>query len=74
MKYSAKFKLQAVKFAEDSNNCAVRQEFCVNEKLVCDWRKQVEKLKCMPKNKCANRGKECRWPELEDSLRTWIKA
>jgi len=33
----------------------------------------VEKLKCMPKNKCANRGKKCQWPELEDSLGTWIE-
>ena len=73
MKYSAKFKLQVVKFAEDSNNCAASREFCVNEKLVQDWRRQVEKLKCMPKSKCANRGKKCQWPELEDSIRKWIE-
>ena len=57
MKYSAKFKLQVVKFVQESNNRAAGREFCVNEKLVCDWRKQVEKLKCMPKNKCSNRRK-----------------
>ena len=51
MKYSGKFKLQLVKFAEDSNYCAVSREFCVNEKLEQDWRRQVEKLKCMLKNK-----------------------
>ena len=73
MKYSAKFKLQVVKFAEDSNNCAASREFCVNEKLVRDWRRQVEKLKCMPKSKCANRGKKCQWPELEDSIGKWIE-
>ena len=73
MKYSAKLKLQVVKFAEDSNNCAASREFSVNEKLVRDWRRQVEKLKCMPRNKCANRGKQCQWPELEDSLGTWIE-
>ena len=73
MKYSAKFKLQVVKFAEESNNCTAGREFCVNEKLVRDWRKQIEKLKCMPKNKCSNRGKPCQWPELEDKLLQWIE-
>ena len=73
MKYSAKFKLQVVKFAKDSNNCAESREFSVNEKLVRDWRGQVEKLKCMPRKKCENRGKQCQWPELEDSLGTWIQ-
>ena len=56
MKYTAKFKLQVVKVARESNNCVASREFGVNEKLVRDWRKQVEKLKCMPKNKCSNRG------------------
>ena len=73
MKYSAKFKLQVVKFAQESNNCAAGREFCVNEKLIRDWRKQVEKLKCMPKNKCSNRGKTFQWPELEDKLLQWIE-
>ena len=44
MKYSAKFKLQVVKFAQESNNCAAGREFCVNEKFVRDWRKLVEKI------------------------------
>ena len=73
MKYSAKFKLQVIKFAQESNNCAAGREFCINEKLVRDWRKQVEKLKCMPKNKCSNHGKRCQWPELEDKLLQWIE-
>ena len=73
MKYSAKFKLQVVKFAQESNNCTAGREFCVNEKLVQDWRKQVEKLKCMLKNKCSNHGKPCQWPQLEDQLLHWIE-
>ena len=73
MKYSAKLKLQVVKFAQESNNCAAGREFCVNEKLVRNWRKQVEKLKCMPQNKCSNCGKPCQWPELEDKLLCWIE-
>ena len=47
-------------------------EYGVNEKLVRDWRKQVEKLKCMP-NKCSNRGKQCQWPEMQDKLVNWIE-
>ena len=27
----------------------------------------------MEKNKCANRGKQCQWPELEDSIAKWIE-
>ena len=73
MKYTAKFKLQVVKFAQESNNCAASQEYGVNEKLVRDWRKQIEKLKCIPSNKCSNRGKRCQWPELEDKLVNWIE-
>lgn len=73
MKYTAKFKFQVVKFAKETNNCTASWEFCVNEKLVRDWRKQIEKLKCMPKNKCSNQGKKCQWPELEDKLIVWIK-
>ena len=34
------------------------REFCVHEKLVRDWFKQIEKLKCMPMTKCSNRGKK----------------
>ena len=73
MNYTAKFKFQVVKFAQDSYNCAASQEFCVNKNLVPDWCKQIEKLKCMPKNKCSNWGKKCQWPELEDKLIIWIE-
>ena len=68
-----KFKLQVVKFAWESNNYAAGCEFCINEKLVCDWQKQAKKLKCMPKNKCCNHKKQCQWPELKDKLLCWIK-
>jgi len=32
MKYSAKFKLQVIKFAQESNNCAAGHEICINKK------------------------------------------
>ena len=62
-----------MKFAQELNNCAASGEFGVNEKLVRDWRNQVEKLKCMPKNKCSNQGKRCQWPEMEYKLVNWIE-
>ena len=72
MKYSAKFKLQVIKFADKSNNCVASRKFKVNEKLVREWRRNVEKIKNMPKDKCANRGRKCHWPVLEKSLLQWI--
>ena len=73
MKYSAKFKLLVVKFAEESNNCAASRKYHVNEKLVRDWRRNAKKIEEMPKNKCAMRGKSCQWPELESELVTWVE-
>ena len=40
LKYDAGIKLKVVVFAKKKNNCAAAREFGVNDKLVCDWRKQ----------------------------------
>ena len=34
--YTAAFKLQVIKLAEETNNCAAAREFSVDEKLVRD--------------------------------------
>lgn len=73
MKYSAKFKLQVVNFAEETNNCAASRKFGVNEKLVRDWKRNATQLAVMPRNKCANRGKSCQWPALEQELVCWVE-
>lgn len=73
MKYSAKFKLLVVQFAEETNNCAASRKYNVNEKLVRDWKKNAKKIAELPRNKCASRGKTCQWPELESELATWVK-
>lgn len=73
MKYSAKYKLLVIKFAEENNNCAAARKYNVNEKLVRDWRKNADKIAEMPRKKCANRGKSCQWPELEKELVSWIE-
>ena len=70
--YSAKFKLSVINFAESNNNCAAARKYGVSEKLVRDWRKAREKLSKMPKAKCADRGRACSWPNLEENLKKWI--
>ena len=72
-KYTAKFKLQVVDYAEKTNNCAASREFNISEKLVRDWKRLQEKLKAMPKSKCADRGKSCQWPEVEREMLSWIE-
>ena len=43
-KYSAKFKLQVIKFVSDNaKNSAARRQFVVDENLVRDWRQKIEK-------------------------------
>ena len=58
MHYTAKFKLEAVRCAEESNNSAAGREYGINEKLVRGWRKNKDKLKKMPKMKSARPGTE----------------
>ena len=43
-----------VELAEKSNNCPGRHKFGVSEKLVQDRQKQSDKIKDLPKTKCAN--------------------
>ena len=71
-KYTAQFKLRVVQFAEKSSNSKAGREFGVNEKLVRDWRQNVDKLQSMPRKKCADRGKKCYWPALEDEVAKWV--
>ena len=68
MKYSAKFKLQVVNFAEKTNNCAASRKFGVNEKLVRDWKRNATQLAVMPRNKCANREKAASGQHLNKNL------
>ena len=52
-KYSAKFKLQVIKFVSDNaKNSAARRQFVVDENLVRDWRQKIEKSS-FPRTKCA---------------------
>ena len=48
MKYSAKFKLEAIRYANETNNCAAGRKYGISKKLVRDWKKNVEVIE-MPK-------------------------
>ena len=71
-KYEASFKLKVIEVAKASNNCAAARTFDVTEKLVRDWRKNEDKLRNMPKQKCTTRRESIRWPELEDHVAKWV--
>ncbi|KAG7158532.1 Pogo transposable element-like 53, partial [Homarus americanus] len=65
-KFTAKFKLRVIEYAEQTNNCAVAREFKVSKKNLS------AQLKLMPKNKCANRGKCNKWPQLEVEVAKYV--
>ena len=69
--YTAAFKLQMIKAADETNNCAAAREFRVHEKLVRDWRKVSHKLINMPK-RCNQRSGVVKCPELEKKLVEWV--
>ena len=72
MRYNASFKLKVINFAKRMTNSCAAKEFGVNEKQVREWGKSEAMLNKMPKTKCANRGKTCKWPELEEATREWV--
>ena len=65
MKYAAEFKRKAVEYALETNNSNAARKFGVNEKLIRDWKKNIDIIREMPSKKCANRGAKCYWPEME---------
>ena len=72
MKYDAVFKLKVVQFAKENSNASASLMFSVNERQVRDLKKAEAALCDMPRNKCANRGKACQWPELEKIVEKWV--
>ena len=64
--------MKAADFAEKSNNCAAGHKFGISEKLVRDWWKQSDKIKDLPRAKCADCGSKCYRPELEEPLAKWV--
>ena len=73
-KYEASFKLRVIEVAKASNNCVAARTFDVAEKLVRDWIKNEDKLRSMPKQKCAMRRGNSHWPELDDHVAQWVQG
>ena len=68
MRYDASFKLKVVEMAKGTNNCKAARQYGINEKQVREWRKSEAFLQKLTRKKCALRGKNCKWPELERDL------
>lgn len=72
VQYTAKFKLEVVKFAEVAGvgNRAASRHFTVPEVCIRRWRKQQEALSGTNKKRKAFRGpKKGRFPEIEEEKR-----
>ena len=72
MKYAAEFKRKAVEYALETNNSNAARKFGVNEKLIRDWKKNIDIIREMSSKKCANRGAKCYWPEMEKNFFDWV--
>lgn len=71
--YSAKFKLEVIKIAEEENNCAASRRFSVSEVCIRRWRQQRNLLSEANKQRKAFRGpKKGRFPEIEDALCDYV--
>ena len=71
--YTAAEKLKVVQYAEIHGNRAAGREFNVNEANVRSWRLKKNRLQALPKKKRAERGRERKFPELEDELLAWVQ-
>ena len=71
--YTADFKLDVIKFAKERGNRAAGREFGCSEKNVRDWRLDEEEIKKMNPRKRARRGRNARWPNLEENLANWVR-
>ena len=70
--YTASYKLDVIKYAEEHGNHAAGRHSDIGEKLCRDWRKQKGKLQGMRKSKKADRGSKPRWAQVEDILEDWV--
>jgi transposase-like protein len=70
--YTAAFKLEVIKYAEENSNRAAEREFGFNEKNVRRWRQQKDILHKTKKSQKAFRTKAPFWPELENELESFV--
>ena len=75
--YTVAFKLEAIKYAEDSSNYRAAKFYNIDRKRVQEWRKQKKELEPV-KNKeqvraLKGRGRKAKYPALENELLDYIK-
>uniref|UniRef100_K7GBW1 HTH CENPB-type domain-containing protein n=1 Tax=Pelodiscus sinensis TaxID=13735 RepID=K7GBW1_PELSI len=72
--YTADFKLSVVTYAKENGNRAAGRKFSINEKSVCEWRKEDVDIEKLNPHKRAHQGKKAKWPNLEENLAKWVLA
>ena len=72
--YTAKHKLEVIAYAKKHGNRAAGRQYGVAETCVREWKKAEEELKMSQPWKRAGRGRNARWPILEDNLASWVRA
>jgi hypothetical protein len=70
--YTAHFKLQVLRYAQEHGNRAAGRKFRVDETNVRRWSGEKQKLEGISKKKCAFRGKKCKYPRLEAELYQYV--
>lgn len=70
--YTAEYKLFVAKKAEQLGNREAGRIFNIDEKNIRMWRKSVDSLVKVDKQRKANRGRAPYWPLLEHQLLQWL--
>ena len=71
--YTAKEKLTIIKYAEEHGNRCAGRQFDVSEASVREWRCKKSQLETMPKKKMADRGSKPHYPQIEETLLSWVR-
>ena len=70
--YTAGYKLKVIEYALEHGKRAAGRKFDVDEKCVRRWCAQKEALRNTNSNKRAFRGKQCKFPDLEEELLRYV--
>jgi hypothetical protein len=70
--YTAKFKLEVVRSAQEHGNRTAGRKCYGDETNVRWWSGEKEKLEGISKKKCAFHGKKCKYPHVEAKLYQYV--
>ena len=71
MKYSASCKLSSLHLTTPT--ILLPAGVWHRRKVSPKWRRKIDNIKSLPKTKCADRGRNCQWPELEKKFVEWVE-